>query len=253
MSAMDTVLLESDVRRVWAAVRFVDAASMQPIDDVLVVHAAGTRWQRNRSGLHLLMQVDRPAARRSEFAAHEAAFDPVPDVAPLTLDARAADPLGRYLPRRFAIELPRAALSDGATAPRFQPLDVRLDPAPSAPLLPTWAVLRISLRHAGLPAANVALRLQAPGGGRAFGRGASDARGEALVVAAGIAQLSVGDGAVVVQREVSAELVASFDPAAPPDTTVDTDTLAQRAGVLRKTVNLNLASGRTETLRIDLP
>ena len=130
---------------------------------------------------------------------------------------------------------------------------MRLDPAPAAPLLPTWAVLRISLRHAGRPAPNVALRLQAPGGGRAFGRGASDARGEALVVAAGIAQLSVGDGAVVVQREVSAELVASFDPAAPPDAIVDPDTLAQRADVLRKTVNLNLASGRTESLRIDLP
>jgi hypothetical protein len=250
---VNAVLLESDVRRVWTAVRFIDAASSQPIDGALEVRAEGARWQRNRSGLHVLMQIGQPAARRSEFAAHEEAFDPVPSPAPLTLDARVADPLGRYLPRRFAIDLPRAALPDGPTAPRFQPLDVRLDPAPAAPLLPTWAVLRISLRHAGRPAANVALRLQAPGGGRAFGRGASDARGEALVVAAGIAQLSVGDGAVVVQREVSAELVASFDPAAPPGAVIDPDTLAQRADVLRKTVNLNLASGRTESLRIDLP
>jgi len=250
---MSAVLLESDVRRIWAAVRFADAASSQPIDGVLEVHAPGTRWLRNRSGLHVLMQIDEPFARRTEFAAYEDSFDPVPALAPLTLEASVADPLGRYLPRRFAIELPRAALPDGPAAPRFQPLDVRLDPAPAASLLPTWAVLRISLRHAGRPAAHVALRLQAPGGGRAFGRGASDARGEALVVAAGIAQLSVGDGAVVVQREVSAELVASFDPAAPPGQIPDPDTLAQRTDVLRKTVNLNLASGRTESLRIDLP
>lgn len=250
---MSAVLLESDVRRIWAAVRFVDAASSQPIDGMLDVRADGARWQRNRSGLHVLMQVDQPAVRRTELAAFEDSFDAVPAVGPLTLEARVADPLGRYLPRRFAIELPRDALPDGPAAPRFQPLEVSLDPAPAAALLPTWAVLRISVRHAGLPAPNVALRLQAPGGGRAFGRGASDARGEALVVAAGIAQLSVGDGAVVVQREVSAELVASFDPAAPPGAIADTDTLAQRADVLRKTVNLNLASGRTESLRIDLP
>jgi len=244
---MNALLLEGDVRRVWAALRFVDAASSQPVDGALDVHAAGARWLRNRSGLHVLMQIDEPAARRGEFAAYEESFDAVPDLAPLTLEARVADPLGRYLPRRFAIELPRT------DAPRFQPQDVRLDPAPAASLLPTWAVLRISLRHAGQPAAHVALRLQAPGGGRLFGRGASDARGEALVVAAGIAQLSVGDGAVVVQREVSAELVASFDPAAPPGRIPDPDTLALRADVLRKTVNLNLASGRTESLRIDLP
>jgi hypothetical protein len=243
---MSAVLLESDVRRVWAAVRFVDAASSQPIDAALQVHTGGARWQRNRSGVHVLMQIDAPMERRDEFAGYEAAFDPVPGLPPLTLQASVADPLGRYLPRRFAVELPRAA-------PQLQPLEVRLDPATAAPLLPTWAVLRLSLRHAGRPAANVALRLQAPGGGRAFGRGASDARGEALVVAAGIAQLSIGDGALVVQREVSAELVASFDPAAPPDRIPDPDTLAQRPDVLRKTVNLNLASGRTESLRIDLP
>ena len=246
-------LLESDVRRVWVAVRFVEAASARPIDGPLQVQAAGARWQRNQSGLHVLTQLHEPAVRRDELAAHEAAFDPVPAVAALTLNASVSDPLGRYLPRRFDVALPRASLPEGAAALRFQPLDVSLDPSPAAPLLPTWAVLRVSVRHEGQPAAQVALRLQSRGGGALLGRGASDARGEALVVAAGIAQLSIGDGEVVVQREVQAELVASFDPAAPADAALNPDTLAVRAGVVRKTVNVNLASGRTEALSIDLP
>lgn len=249
---MSAVLLESDVRRVWAAVRFVDAASSRPIEGPLQLHAAGARWQHNHSGLHVLMQLDEPAARRDELAAHEAAFDPVPAVDPIVLDASVADPLGRWLPRRFDIDLPRAALPEGRAAPRFAPLTIVLDPAPAATLLPTWAVLRVSLRHAGRPAAHAVLRLQRPGGGALYGRGLSDARGEALVVAAGIAQLTVGEGEVVVQREMPAELVISFDPDAPADRPVNPDTLAVRAGVLRRTLARTLASGRSDTLVVDL-
>jgi hypothetical protein len=250
---MHAVLLESDVRRVWAAVRFVEAGSLRTIDTALQVQAPGTRWQRNPSGLHVLMQVDAPAARRAEFAAHEAAFDPVPEIAALELQPQVSDPAGRYLPRRFRLALPRAALPAGAAAERLQPLLVPLDPGSALPLLPTWAALRISLRHAGQPAANVALRLHSPGGAVAYGRGLSDVRGEALVIAAGIAQLSIGDGELVVQREVPAELVASFDPAAPPLQAVDPDALALRAGVVRRTLGCTLASGRIDTLSIDLP
>jgi hypothetical protein len=35
------------------------------------------------------------------------------------LEVSVVDPLGRDLPHRFAIDLPRAGLPDGATAPRF--------------------------------------------------------------------------------------------------------------------------------------
>lgn len=246
-------VIESDVRRVWGAVRFVDAASARTIEGPLDVRAPGARWQRNQSHLHVLAELDALPARRSEFAAFESAFEPVPPVAPLALSVQVSDPAGHYLPRAFRLDLPRADLPAGPQAPRFQPLSVVLEAAAAASLLPTWAVLRISLRHNGQPAPQAALRLQRPGGGAVLGRGSSDARGEALVVAAGIPMLSAGAGALVVQREVDAELVVSFDPAADPAVPIDPDALALRAGVVRLTAAHRLASGRTDTLHIDLP
>lgn len=246
-------VIESDLRRIWGAVRFVDAASARTVEGPLELSAPGARWQRNRAHLHVLMQLDRPDTRRAEFEAYEVAFDLLPAVAPLVVSASVRDPAARYLPRRFDLALPRAVDPGGPTAPRFNPLDVTLDAAPAAALLPTWAVLRVTVFRADRPAANAVLRLQPPGGGALLGRGLSDARGEALVIAAGIAQISVGAGDIVVTPEVPAELVISFDAAAPADQPVNPDTLAVRAGVIRQTVAHNLASGRTDTLRIDLP
>ena len=57
-------IIESDVRRIWGAVRFVDAASARAIDGPLELRAPGARWRRNNAQLHVLMQLDEPAARR---------------------------------------------------------------------------------------------------------------------------------------------------------------------------------------------
>lgn len=247
------VVMEADVRRIWAALSFVDASSARAIDAPLDVRADGARFVRNRAGLFVLMSVDQPAARRDEFAVYETAFEPVPVAAAFSVAATVRDPLQRYLPRRFVLELPRADVPPGRAAPRFVPQAVVLDPAPSASVQPTWAVLRVSVRHLGQPAANAVLRLQGAGGGSPLGRGMSDARGEALVVAAGIAQVNVGAGALVVVDQLAAELVVSHDPAADAALPIDPDELATRAGVLRRTLNLNLASGRSAALRIDLP
>ena len=56
-----------------------------------------------------------------------------------------------------------------------------------------------------------------------------------------------------VQREVDAELVISFDPAADPAVPSDPGALALRVGVLRLTLAHRLASGRTDNLHIELP
>lgn len=247
---MTLLVIESDVRRVWAALRCIDAASGQTIDAALRVASPGTRWQRNRSGLHVLTTLDPPAlsaARRQQIAAHESAFDVLPAVDALNLPVDVSDPLGRWLPRRATLALPRAL----ADLPR--PVELSLDPSPSAPLRPTWAVLRVSTRRAGRPQANVVLRLTSADGSRTLGRGLSDARGEALVVAAGVAQMTIGGGALVFEPQVDAELVATFDPATPDGQPVDPDAVALRNDLPRTRVNCQLASGRTQALRIDLP
>ena len=243
---MDAVVVEQDVRRIWAALRFVDAAGGRAVHGPLAVQVPGARLQRNAAGLYVLMGLDAPAARRDEFVAYEAAFDPLPVPAALVLTGRVDDPLGRWLPRAFAVALPRVEA-------RFSAQDIVLDPAPAATLLPTWAVLRVSLRRQGRPAPFAALRLRRPGGGALLGRGMSDGRGEALVVAAGVPQLEPGDGAVVVQRELAAELTASFDAAADPSVPQDPERLAARDGVSRATVPLLIASGRVQALAVDLP
>ena len=246
---MSFTVIESDVRRLWAAVRFVDASSARAIDTPLVVSAPGTRWQRNRSGLYVLVQRDGAPV----LAGYENAFDPLPATPPATIDATVHDPAGRRLPRRFALPLPRSPLPAGPTGERFQPFTVVLDPAPGAPVLATWAVLRLSVTRGGAPAAQVAVRVRRAAGGALLGRGCSDARGEALVAAAGIEQVTVGDGEIVVEREVDAEIELSVDPAADPSEPLDPDELALRPGVVRTTVAITLASGRHAALAIALP
>ena len=248
-------LLEADVRRLWCAVRFIDGATQRPVQDRLVVTAPGVRWTRNPSGLYIALTVAQPA-REAELAAYENAFNPVPAVAPLRLEGTVTDPTGRFLTRRFAVDLPRADAPAGPTAPRFLPHDVALDLAPAAPVLGTWAVLRASVRRAGQPAPHAALRVQRSGGGAPLGRGMSDARGEALIAVAGIAQVTVGAGELVVEREIDAEIVVSFDAASPATANPavpDPDALAASATAIRTTVPRRLASGRTESLLIELP
>ena len=81
------------------------------------------------------------------------------------------------------------------------------------------------------------MRVRRAAGGALLGRGCSDARGEALVAAAGIEQVTVGDGEIVVaDRDL-----------------LDPDALALRPGVVRTTVAITLASGRHAALAIALP
>lgn len=257
MSRAAFALLEPDVRRVWAAVRFVDAATRRPLTTTLDVQAPGVTWLRKRDGMQVVVALNPPAVTLADGAvvtAFEAAFDPLPAVPALSVTGRVSDPSGRTLPRLFTLALPRATLPAGPAAERFTPVEVVLDPSPAAPLLSTWAVLRVSLQRAGRPVNNAVLRVHRSAGGALIGRGMSDARGEALVIVAGLAQVTAGLNDLVMEREVAAELRISTDPAPPAsEPFVNPDTLAARADVPRHTQAVTLASGRTQNLAISLP
>jgi hypothetical protein len=248
--------VETDVRRVWAALRFVDAMSGQTVESPLRVEVAGARLRRNRGALFVVVALDPPAGDLDAVRDYENAFDPIPAVPAQSLAGTVSDAGGRYLARRFTLTLPRSlAAVPGASATLFEAQSITLDPAPATPLLPTWAALRLSLRRGGAPAAQAAIRVRRPGGA-SLGRGMSDARGEALVAVVGVAQLTPGADELVVEREIAVEIVVSVDTALAPGAIVDPDLLAARdegAGLSRLVVPRSLASGRIELINLTLP
>ena len=248
--------IELDVRRIWAALQFVDAMSLRTIESPLQVDLLGATRRRNRSGLFVVVGL--AGAAQASFVTYEGAFDPIPAVAPLVLVGTVADPEGRYLPRRFTLALPRtsAAVPGLARAPLYEATSVTLDPTPATPLLPTWAALRLSVQRGGRPAAHAAIRVRRPAGA-VLGRGMTDARGEALVAVVGVAQVTPGLHELVVEREIATEVVVSFDTGADAVAVIDPDALAERAdgspGLARLVVPRSLATGRIEVMNLILP
>lgn len=249
--------VESDVRRVWGALRFVDAMSAHTIEAALRVDLPGARLQRNRSGFFVVTALD-DAANLEARRDYENAFNPIPAVPALPLQGTVSDPAGRYLPRRFTFALPRSPLAaqPNSIAPLFEAAAITLDLSPASALLSTWAALRLSVRRGGAPVAQAAIRVHRPGSETVLGRGMTDARGEALVAVVGVAQVTPGAQELVVETEIAVEVVVSADTALGPGALVDPDTLAARplgAGLSRLTVARNLASGRIEVMELTLP
>lgn len=247
---MSFAALESDVRRVWGALRFVDAMWGRTIEAPLVVDLPGARLRRNPIGLWVVTALDATADEVDTIGAYENAFTPVPVPPARSLSGRVADTRGRFLSRRFALDLPRSS----ADRP-FEPVDVVLDPSPAQPLLPTWAALRLTVTRGGAPVPHAAVRIRRPAG-KVLGRGMTDARGEALVAVVGVAQITPGEGDIVVEREIAAEIVVTVDTALVPGALVDPDALAaakEGVGIGRLIVARAIASGRVESLSLNVP
>lgn len=247
---MSFITLESDVRRAWGALRFVDAMSRRTVEAPLVVELPGVRLRRNSRGLWVVMGLDAAAEAAVAVSDYENAFDRVPAQLTRTLTGRVTDAQGRFLSRCFALSLPRTP-----AATPFDPVDVVLDPSPALPLLSTWAALRLSVTRSGVPTAQAAIRVRRAGGA-ILGRGMTDARGEALVAVVGVAQVTPGAGDLVVEREIATEIVITVDTTLAPGALVDPDLIAdapEGAGIARLVVARAIASGRIETLSLNVP
>ena len=250
------MIVEDVERRVWAALRPVDAVTQLPIASPMRVSGPGQRWLPNRSGLMVLHALAEPAAQRDDLSRHEASFAAPTAVAPpVAVNVRIDDPRGLHLARRASIAVPRAHTAAADELPDlYRPVDVPMYAAPHAPLAATWAIVRASVSRAGTPAAGCALTVHEPGDEtRVLGRGQADARGEAVVAVVGVAAFIASGGPSAFVRERDAELTVVFEPAAtaPPDT----EALAARsdAAVSRRTVSIVISSGRTTSLAVALP
>jgi hypothetical protein len=239
---------ESNDRRVLGAVRFRDAVTQLDVTAPLRVTAPGVRWVRNLRGWYV-------AANAPGLEAHTVSIDkpptqPAAGKVPVALAAE--DPTGTYLPRRALLTLPRdpdPAKKDSA-ASLFAPADVELFPTPAAPVMPGWAVLRVTVTtKAGKPAAGALLRVVRKGSGaELLGRGMTDARGEALVAVAGIPVTTWDEEGQqgVLAREVDARLDAHYTPAAAA--AGDVDALGKLKAAASEDVKL--ASGRTTVVKL---
>lgn len=260
------VELERVERRVLGALRCIDATTGAAIDLPLQVELAGSRLQRNRSGLYVIHTINELAGHTSAFAQPPS----TPAVASLKLVATLSDPSGRYLPRLVDLALPRDPLPGHGGIPEslFQPIDIPLYPASAAPLGANWAVLRINVSESGGDALGGAL-LRISKGGTVLARGLTDWRGEALLPVSGVPVTTWSDtpGAVVAS-EIEVTLEAVFDPAAGSRSStaavlagripeslpvVDPDRLErQRASLPHSNTSLAIAARRTQSLPLVL-
>jgi hypothetical protein len=249
------MIVEDVERRVWCALRPIDAVTRLPIDSPLRVHGPGQTWRPNRVGLPVLHALTEPAAQRDEFVEYEDTFPAPTAVTAVTIRTTIEDRAGRYLARSIGIALPRADFAAlGVLPPLFEPIDVPMYPAPSAPLAAPWAILRVHVERGGQPAAGGVITVHEPGDESAvLGRGQTDARGEAVVAVPGVPVFIPSGGPNAFVRELDAELTAVLETAAagPPDT--DALAGASGAGFARNTVAVVLASGRSTPLNLVLP
>jgi hypothetical protein len=256
-------MLELLDRRVLGAVRYVDATTGLPIRRQLDVGGLGIRVMRNVRGLYVLCEAP-------ELALHTTTFqDPPksPTVGGLAVTMSVADPIGRFLPRRHTVLLPRDP--DPAHAEQadslFRAADVPLFPSPLAPIGAGWSVLRVTVVRQGSGAPLPGALLRVVSGGNVVARGLSEWRGatagEALIAVPGVPVTTWGDdapGTPVVVNEVAGVLEVYFDPRFDPAAgeAPDPDRLeAARAGLPSASAAVQLASGRllTKTLPVAVP
>ncbi len=264
MTALLLRELERVETRVLGAVRCVDATTRVQIDTPLQLQLTGGTLRRNRSGLYVVVRAEALAAHEAAFALPPAA----PALGSVRLPLSVQDPLGRYLPRRATLALPRDPIA-GQPDDLFTPVELALYPAAAAPTGANWALLRASL-HAqpGGDALGGALLL-VRAGGRVLARGMTDWRGEALVPVPGVPVTTWSEDAdAVVVDEVAAQLQWVFDPAAGLRTPlslvqagrapaalplVDPEQLESRAATLpNDTQAVALAAGRSLSLSLVL-
>ncbi|WP_143467523.1 hypothetical protein [Leptolyngbya ohadii] len=193
-------------RRIIGAIRFVDAATDLQIRELLQVEAPKAKFIRNLSGYYVIVQAP-------GFETYSRSFETAPIVAPQDLTITIQDNLGQYLTQQQTIRIP--------PNDPFQPLEVRLFPAPTAKLAAGWAVVRVIVTKTGTDRglAGAYVRVLRASDSRILGTGLSDQRGEAVVAVVrdipAITWKEV-DGRLVMTSEIAVRVEAFFDAAASP-------------------------------------
>jgi hypothetical protein len=249
------MIVENVDRRVLGAMRCVDAVSNTPITEVISVHSTMLDIRRNSSGSYVIFNA--PGSRRLTEQ-----FDVIPPWPGATFFEAIIEPGStRYLPRRAQVSIPRSVKLDDPNSVMV-PQDVPVYVAPSAPLLPNWAVVRIAVKKAGTADERLAwtiLRMTRDSDGSVLATGMSDTRGEAVLAVPGLGQAAnQNGGGAVVATTVDATVTALFDPSnlsQPKQWLPDPDVVLQNIGAatLKKaTKAVKIGRGTLSTLTMEI-
>jgi hypothetical protein len=246
--------LENVDRRVLGAVRFLDATSQLQVRTGLRVQAETARLRINGSGLFVIWSAQGLEAHESGFENPPAS----PAVGSVQVVLTVSDTALRYLARRCTLRLPRDPDVDkiGLKNSLFQPVDVRLFLAPTAPVLSGWSLIRATVKKAGSDSvlAGALIRVLKTADQTLLASGLSDSRGEALVAVPGIPVTTFGEGGggAVIGTEIDVAIQTIFDPASAG--VPDPDDLEQRSDTLpHSTMSVKLASSRTLITNLTVP
>lgn len=205
-------------QRILGAISFQDATTNVRIRRRLKVEgAAGVQVVRNRSGYYVIFSAPGFEAYTNSFSEQPVAPDPRAMAAEtVALELKVSDFRGEYLPRRCTVKLP---LNPATKRPDngqwlFDPIRIKLYPAPTAGTVPGWAIIRATVREDGkrdrLPWALITIRRA--GQPEALATGLADHRGEAFVAVPGLPVAAADEGAgAVMTAEIPVSLEVIFD------------------------------------------
>ena len=204
---------ESIERRVFGAIEFIDDLTDARVLDPLRIAGSGVSLMRNRSGFHVIRDVEGQDDYTRAF--DDPPTNPPRSDFPMTVE----DPRGRYLSQSFTLALPRrlptAAVPVDDADNALKPVQVRLVPAAGLPVRAAWAVLRMKVLVSGgnpdVGLANVLVEATPQVAGLAARRTLTDRHGEALLVIASAPPLLPDAGPAGLTREFKVSLTLLLD------------------------------------------
>jgi len=202
---------ESVDRRALGAFRCIDSITGSSVVEPMATSSTQLTVKPNHSGIYVIFNGPGLSALTTQFSPPTAATWANPSSFEVTIQ----DPRRRYLPRRVQLQAPQAlgALSDAASF--FNPQSVTLYPNGAAPILPNWAVVRVSVVRTGTPPNGLpwaVTRVTRTSDNTVLATGMADSQGEALMAVAGMgAQVSKNAAGAVTDVTVGVTVDAWFD------------------------------------------
>lgn len=207
-------MIEHVERRVLGALEFVSAATGARVAEPLRISADGLTTRRNASGLVVLWSARGLEPHNDVF------LEPpgTPAVESVGFDLDIEDPSRRYLPRRAHIDLPRKAAPETDPDSVLVPIRIELMPAPATPTTGTATVLRVRVAAAATPVprkgiANAYLRATLALDPPRLATAMTDARGEGVLVVAGVDPVVATPGPSPLGKEFDASVEIVLDSA----------------------------------------